>query len=161
MAPRFFSMNSIKILLVGLVIFIQVTFCQGQTEIVAELYKTKYFTVAIFPASYTDMVGSGNKFTPTHAQIDSAEFALRENIKLLSIKAPTIAKRYKYYYRQYFGFIDNEGNKVVLINAIPANKAKDWLKRLISVTDGGSDYWNVKYSFTSRIFSDFNVNGPG
>ena len=142
----------------------------GQTEttdIKTDHYKTTKFDVAIFPASYIDLI-PGKRFTPTRQEIDKAETALRTELKELNKQlinqhtTPIIHKKLKKYKRQYFGYIDNKGNKILRINCFwdKDNDSRDnWLKDRISVQDGGSYYWNIKFNLNTGKLFDLQVNG--
>ena len=142
----------------------------GQTDTVfkkADHYKTKKFDVAIFPANYHDLIG-GQRFTPTRADIDIAEHVLRTDLKDLNkdlvnqTSTPIIQKKLNKYKRQYFGYIDKNGDRILLINCF-WSKDKDehdrWLQDRITVLDGGSYYWRVKFNLDKRGLFELNVNG--
>lgn len=64
-----------------------------------------------------------NRFTPTMKQINDAEEILIKNIRSANNPmynqgngCPIIHKNLKNYRRQYFGYIDNEGNKILYVN---------------------------------------------
>jgi hypothetical protein len=141
--------------------------CIGQTDssmTVAENYKTKHFNVAIFPASYIEFpLITNNRFTPTHSEIDKAEKSLRSKIKTISKDYPVIYKKLKKYLRQYVGYIDNNGNRVLVINCFLSNDdyLNDWLKNYFMILDGGSSVWEIKYNIKTDTFFEFGVNGFG
>src|ERR1700733_9124575 len=99
------------------------TNCFAQDTIVAEHYKTSEFDCAIFPATAFNYVAAGKHFTPTHQDIDRAEHALNIKLKKLdSVLAnqgggdPIIYEHLKKYVRQYFGYIDSSGHRILFIN---------------------------------------------
>lgn len=61
---------------------------------------------------------------------------------------------------QYFGFIDEGGNKNIWANYIcRSNTGTDWQNDLTLVLDGGNCYFNLKVNLdTGKVF-DFLVNG--
>jgi len=148
------------------------TLLMGQSNkdsINVDHYKTKEFDCAIFPSS--SQLGFGNviRFTPTREEIIKAELKLKTQLKKLNKKklnqssTPIIDKNLSKYFRQYFGYIDNNGNKILFINCL-------WLednfinysklfKRNIEIHDGGSYYWNIKFNLNSGKLFDFYVNG--
>ena len=136
---------------------------------VAENYKTSKFDVAIFPRTYIDLI-PGKRFTPTKLQIDDAETNLTDQIKNLNralinqTSGPIIHKRLRNYKRQYFGYTNEQGERILLINCFwtkKKDKLKNWLDHRISVLDGGSYYWEVKYNIEKKKIFDLDINGHG
>jgi hypothetical protein len=142
----------------------------GQTStpfIKADHYKTKDFDVAIFPENHLEFI-SNQRFTPTRQEIDKAEIALSNNLKnsnkqlVNQSSTPIIHIKLKKYKRQYFGFIDNKGDRILYINCFWSkneNNSERWLTNEILVLDGGSYYWNVKFNVTKNEIFDLNING--
>jgi hypothetical protein len=133
----------------------------------ADHYKTKRFEVAIFPSNYFDLIG-GQRFTPTKQEIDKAEFALQTELKTLNknlinqTSTPIIHKKLKKYKRQYFGYIDQNGDRILLINCFWSKYidfSERWLKERVVVFDGGSYYWSIKFNLDKNELFGLNVNG--
>ena len=110
------------------------------------------------------------KFSPTIEQIGFAKELSKNHIDSLEQNRDSkIVKQYgkilKFkhsdYYRQYVGFIDAKGNKIIFINAVcKAYGQKDDLKkRWVFVLDGGSCYYQIKVDLTNKKCLDFSVNG--
>lgn len=143
---------------------------KGQTKSAssrAELYKTKRFDAALFPSEYNSLM-KGERFTPTKTDVEKAEKALRSDLEKINkdlvnqSSSPKIHKKLKKYKRQYFGVIDEKGNRILLINCFWAknqNISTNWLKSRIVVMDGGSYYWHVKYNLDTRKLFELVVNG--
>ncbi len=87
------------------------------------------------------------------------------------LKKPTLQSM-KRYYRQYAFYINDEGQRIVDINALceilqyPEETAKgiiwqkdDWKNTINLVLDGGPCYWQVKINLTEQDYFDFSVNG--
>lgn len=142
----------------------------GQTDtafVKAIRYTTKKFDVAIFPDNYKDFVG-GKRFTPTRREIRKAELALSENLKPLNkqlinqTSTPVIHKNLRKYKRQYFGYIDKNDNRILLVNCFWSkndDSSEDWLENRIQVFDGGSYYWCVKFNLDKNELFDLEING--
>jgi hypothetical protein len=134
------------------------------TTIIVDHYKTRKFDCAIFPYNYKKNY-TEHSFTPTRQDVDKAEEALRKQLKKLNIRqirerAPLIHKNLKKYKRQYFGYIDKEGHKILLINCFWADSDKDyWLTERVKVFDGGSYYWRVKFDLTTGLLFELKING--
>ena len=142
-------------------------FSQEKKSSIAENYKTENFDIAIFPKTYIEMLPE-KRFTPTKAQVDIAELELRTNLKEINSKkvnqtsTPIIDKNLKKYRRQYFGYIDGNGDEILIINSFWKNrkdKNQGWLNDYIRVLDGGSYYWEVKYNITKGKLFELYVNG--
>lgn len=152
------------------VIFLTSINCFGQTDAVfkeADHYKSSKFDVAIFPASYKDLIPE-QRFTPTRQEIVTAESALSTDLKILNkdlinqSSTPIIHKKLTNYKRQYFGYIDKNGDRILFINCFwTSDKDFDdnWLKYRIEVLDGGSYYWNVKFNLDKKELFDLAING--
>ena len=160
-------MRTIIIIISILLVNPNILHCQENQTFVAENYITKNFDVAIFPKTYIEMLPD-NRFTPTKSQVEQAELALHTNLKSLNskkinqISTPIIDKRLKKYRRQYFGYIDENGDEVLIINAFwksREDKKEIWLNEYIRVLDGGSFYWEIKYNVTKSKLFDLMVNG--
>lgn len=139
----------------------------GTTFAKADHYKSSKFDVAIFPANYYDLI-PGQHFRPTKQEIDRAEIALSKQLKALNKQlvnqssTPIIHKNLRKYKRQYFGYIDRKGDKILFINCFWAkdkNLTDGWLTDRIMVFDGGSYYWNVKFNLDKGVLFDLIVNG--
>lgn len=128
----------------------------------------------IFPKDYTSALvsfeGVGERYTPTYQDIKKAEEILNEQLEGINVPlaeqgmrgCPVIHKNLHRYGRQYVGYIDNEGNRVVWLNFI-IKKDKESLKNLdkevVVVLDGCSQYWNVKVNLDKSELFDLRVNG--
>jgi hypothetical protein len=147
------------------ILFLSSCFIHAQN--VAEHFKTKQFEVAIFPES-SDEIMQGKRFTPTKEEIIKAENALKSKLKEVNrnfenqYNSPIIHKNLKKYKRQYFGFINNKGEKVLYINSLWKKNEKEtkWLQQIIMVSDGGSYYWNIEYNLDNDELMNLSVNGP-
>jgi hypothetical protein len=134
---------------------------------IAEHFKTRQFEVAIFPES-SDEIMQQNRFTPTKEEIIKAENALKSKLKyinnpLINQSSSTIIhKNLKKYKRQYFGYINDKGEKILYINSLWKKNEEEnkWLNRLIWVSDGGSHYWNIEYNLETDELINLSVNGP-
>jgi hypothetical protein len=119
------------------------------------------------------------RFTPTKSEILELEKQLDEQIKVINKNKPNQGKGYgpiihrklKKYDRQYIGFIDQYGQKVIHVNFIWNGYSiweaiKGWTKPDESWKtewqmwfDGGSRFWNINYIIDKKEFIDFQVNG--
>lgn len=142
------------------------SFFFGNSQTIAEHYQTKDFDVAIFPKGY-ELYGFGKRFKPTKEEIAKAEQALKMQLKEINknqpnqSSSPVIHKNLKKYKRQYIGFYDENGKKCLLINCFWADDKNDdhWVNDLVQVEDGGSYYWEIKYSVDDDQLFDLHVNG--
>jgi hypothetical protein len=78
----------------------------------------------------------------------------------------------KYYYRQYFSYINSSNERIIFINAFcrlhnqPIKigdsvvwKPQNWRENLIVVDGGGDCYWRVTINITTKEYSNFGING--
>ncbi|MCW1146805.1 hypothetical protein [Flavobacterium lacisediminis] len=149
-----------------IILFLSSCFIYAQN--VAEHFKTRQFEVAIFPESSNEIMQQ-NRFTPTKEEIIKAENALKFKLKFLNnplinqSRSPIIHKNLKKYKRQYFGYINNKGEKILYINSLWSKSIKEhhwhWLNEIIWISDGGSYYWNIEYNLETKELENLKVNG--
>jgi hypothetical protein len=85
---------------------------------------------------------------------------------LLSVKTA------KKYYRQYSFFIDQNGNRIIYINAfcellnmpvdssgVMVMKPFDWKNTFMIVDDGGDCFWSIQINLTTMDYFKLHVNG--
>ena len=144
---------------------------QTKSKAIAEFYKSHGTDCAIFPDTYSDFPFLKNKFTPTHQQVDNAELILKKQLRTVNIdsgyqnqnQGPVIHKKLNNYKRQYFGYIDKAGHRILLINFFWSDHVfgKDWLFGYVMVDDGGSSFWNIKIDLDAQKLFDLVINGGG
>ena len=148
------------------IILLFLSSCFIHAQNVAEHFKTKQFEVAIFPESSYEIM-PGKRFTPTKEEIFEAEKALKSKLKEANrnlenqYNSPIIHRNLKKYKRQYFGFINDKGEKILYINSLWKKNEEEtkWLQQLIMVSDGGSHYWNIEYNLETDELINLSVNG--
>ncbi len=151
-----------------LVVFILICI-QSVTGQVAEHYQTAAFDAAIFPAESKNLFLPGEqRFTPSKKDVDEAEESLLQQLPELNNDhmnqddTPVIEKNLKKYRRQYFGYIDRNGKKILYINAFWKKEKEfdNWLEESVNVLGKGSFFWNVKFNIETGELFDLTVNGP-
>ncbi len=110
------------------------------------------------------------RYTPTAEDVKRVETILSSNEEYLkqhqldkSKGNPIIYKNLRKYIRQYVGFIDKSGDRILWINLI-YRKDLDLdkvSKDLVVVYDGGSYYWSICINVTKGNLYDMKVNGNG
>lgn len=126
----------------------------------------------IFPESYFILMTVKNqkeRFTPTKNDVQKAEELLNKQIEILNIEqinqvgnCPIIHKKLKKYKRQYVGFLNIDGEKIIWINLIWFKDFDSILsKEIVSVQDGCSFFWNIKVNINDGSVFDLNINGLG
>jgi hypothetical protein len=143
----------------------------GYAQTVAYHYQTPKFDVAIFPKDVPDAMNVFlTAYTPTTSEVDSMEMALYQYLKRMRRKLKSnpcqinVYKNFKNYRRQYFGFKNDSGEKLLFINSYNPKDSSftfDWLNTQVIVFDGGSTYWNVHYNYTKKGFYNLSINGSG
>lgn len=104
-------------------------------------------------------IGS-NRFGATKQEVDSAEYALETGLKKMNF---LIYKKLKKYKRQYIGYVDSNGHRILYINCLwkKAEFSSNWLQDVIVVCDGGLWFWQIKFDLTTDKLFEFYVNGVG
>jgi hypothetical protein len=138
--------------------------------------KTRKYEGVVFSKDYNiwGLPNSDNKFTPTIAEIDSAEMILRKGIKETNKNrqnqvgdCPVIDRKLHKYKRQYFGTFDSTGNKVIIIHCfwdkyiLKEPEDNKWKTEKKFVLDGCSYYWTIKVNLKQKTLFDLGVNGSG
>ena len=146
--------------------------------------RSNKFHGTIFKSSYPkdklfiNSVDSVNRFTPTENDIKLAETILKEQIKKTNNprinqfgKKQYIYKNLNKYFRQYIGFINDKGDKLIHINFYwdkysLSDRLKGYDDQRLTYTsdfaivfDGGSFYWNINVNLTKHNLERLEVNG--
>lgn len=122
----------------------------------------------IFPATYKAGKNiypeATGRFTPTAAEARRAEEVVRKKLQQINNKTLiSLRDNWNFYYRQYVGFIGENGKKIIWINFLwPDDEhERNLAKQIIEVEDGGTHYWNVKADISSgRVFA-LRINSRG
>lgn len=121
-----------------------------------------------------------DRFSPTIEEINHAEEILARNIQTSNQPlnnqgddCPIIHNHLKNYKRQYYGYVDNEGNKILYVNFIWAkysifdrlkgyhkDESENWKTERIIVLDGCSRYWNIDINLSQQKLQNLGINGP-
>jgi hypothetical protein len=120
--------------------------------------------------SYNIFESHNDFFYPKIEQISIAEKLIKMNIGKMNIdklnqydNCPVIHKNLKKYARQYIGFINEKGEKVVWINFIWKkynSHITDMMdKEIIYFHDGCSYFWNIKVNIDKNQVYDLKING--
>jgi hypothetical protein len=139
----------------------EAAFCKGNGY-KGYVFDTSYFVLK----SIKEQVSRAVLFCD---EIKIAEGILKSNLAALNAGRinqtkgfPNINKKLYKYLRQYFGFINAKGEKIIWMNMF-WNKELDDRSRheLISVNDGCSYYWNIEVNLTTHSLSNLKINGNG
>lgn len=117
---------------------------------------------------YEQWKPSADDLTLTQSILDSAIV----NKEFDFLKKP-IDSSIKTYYRQYFPYTNEKGERIIEINAfceIPKNPPppeetnrkwieSNWKEKYISVLDGGPCYWKIKINIDKMSYEPVMVNG--
>lgn len=104
-------------------------------------------------------------FNPSLEEVISAEKILKRSAETEMEGADSLdigeIEELTFYKRQYFGGINEKGQKLIWINAYPANKedfTKNWQTDIVEVNDGGNHYFNVVTNIDTGECYRFFVN---
>lgn len=150
--------------------------CSAQTSDSTYYIKSKCYEGYIFPkeniidADWMPFNDIRERYTPTNDDIIKAENILKEQLGNINKQAlmnqmkgcPIIHKKLNKYKRQYFGYINSNGGKIIWINCVwykSEDALKLWNKKVITILDGCSYYWNIKINLSQDKLFDLIVNG--
>lgn len=135
------------------------------TNLRPELVSGAGFQGVIFPADtktpselqlYPE---SATFWTPTESDIDVAERALPTFLKQSrDPRAREVLKQLDSYKRQYRGVI-LRGRKQIFIRFFCETSSDSWMKEETVVMDGGSCFFSLRFSPTTKAFSELWING--
>ncbi len=140
--------------------------------------KGNNFEGVIFDENYTMLLNNYidpkyQRFTPTLADIKSVENILQKKLKetykndtnnYMRLSSQAIHSRLKKFCRQYFGYIDKSGKKIIHVNCFPkAYEAdtKEWNSEIMMVLDGGTSCWRVEVNINDNNLFNLDFNGLG
>ncbi|MCC5923681.1 MAG: hypothetical protein JJT77_07830 [Crocinitomicaceae bacterium] len=139
-----------------------------QDQPIAKHIFTSSYNVAIFPASFPFPV-KGERFTPSDDNIFFAERALSRDMRSLNQDRLyqtddfLIHTRLRVFNRQYFGYINEAGEKVLIINAfwngLEQESENAWLNKVIKGSQAPY-FWSVKYNIDLNELYDFVIAAP-
>lgn len=156
-------------LVVCLVVYYLFTSC-SPTTLNKDYIKGRRFEGYIFskeslitPIHFED---SKERYSPTKEDIIQAEEIIKSELKNTndlmnqSGECPNIHTHLGKYKRQYIGYINTAGDKVIWVNFLWKKGIQRPLdKEVIIIFDGCSHYWRIKVNLTQRKLSDLQVNG--
>lgn len=163
--------------------------CKSTFEIVenptdySTIIKKGRVTAVIFKENATCFLclQDKNRFTPTIEEIEKAEFILKNKLKTHNqtrlnqvSDCPIIHKNLKSYRRQYFGYIDNNGNKIIYLTfnwdrytlfdrlrGYHKNESENWKKEIEMDLGGCSYHWEIKINLDTEEIFELEINGIG
>jgi len=135
---------------------------------------------ARYPTSENDTVKNNKWYTPSISEIELSENVLRSQIKDIDKTAKYPSGNYIFihlnkYRRQYVGYTNKNGEKVIYMNCFPVDekfadgKSKlanpelnipRWYNDMIMTFDGGIAFWQVKINLTTGIIIALYVDNP-
>jgi hypothetical protein len=107
------------------------------------------------------------RFTPTIDEVIKFENELRRRIKEINKNRPNqgrhygpiIDKKLSKYSRQYAGFINDKGERIIHVGLNWKRNDETWKNNFVLVFDGGSYHWTIRYNLDKDEFFHFGVNG--
>ena len=113
------------------------------------------------------------RFTPTVEDIILAERILIKKGNDTTNKGDIlyIFNNLKKYHRQYIGYFNNKGERMIYVNCFQLDKDQlsekikksarvpDWHNTLYIVDDGGRRYWQAHINLDKKEINDISVNG--
>jgi len=137
------------------------------------LISTKNYEGYVFYAKHSvwyEIKNQKERYTPTEDDINKAELLIREQIKEINSSlenqfdgCPVIHENLPNYYRQYVGYINNNGEKIIWVNFIWKDKTSviKLKEDIVETLDGCSYFWNIEVNINKSKLYDLNINGLG
>lgn len=144
----------------------QLTGCKSRPDkATIVLVRGEGFTGAIFPAEKKLYVfgPAAQSWTPSESDVRSSEKELPSFLSRSALQSPdalVISKSLSSYKRQYAGIVAN-GQKEIFINLFCNAFGTDWTKEPVIVLDGGSCFFQVRFSMKTRSFDNLQINSRG
>ena len=108
------------------------------------------------------------RYTPSKEDVFLVEKLISSNLEKINFPlvnqggdCPVIHKSLRKYVRQYVGFINKNGEKIIWVNFIWNDKTmKDKAsKDIVSILDGCSHFWKINVNLTKEELFDLKING--
>ena len=153
-----------NLLTIGFILLSGLTYAQSKGNYV----KGDDYEGATFNGKYmiTKNKDKVSYFTPSTKEIDSLEAIIKARLSEFKKtkterEFPTfIIDSLKDYRRQYFGYINDKGERVIYFNFFHSSSSVyGWREGEIVVKDGGHYYWRMKWNLTTNVIFEFYVNG--
>lgn len=154
----------------AIIIFLISYLCSvGQTKY-PDHYKTDLFEGVLFGKSDNVFVKFGAT-NPTRKEVDAAERILVHKVDSIqkdfndSSRIPIeIGEKYKDYKRQYFAYLNEKGQKILIISCYYSPglfSENKWAMTPKIIEDGWDNYWKISFYTATHQFFDFQVNSLG
>ena|SRR5690554_2742096 len=147
-------MKKLTMILIGVFLFCQV---YSQTDSTIVIFDKDSKIIGFDISEYS-------RFTPNYVdyyEIDSivAKYVfINSNERTIDKKSIT---NYSEYYKQIYGLVNAEGDKILFINCFyDSDNHKDWKNKTVAVKGGGKNYFSLKINLSDNEISDFGVNAP-
>ena len=150
------------------------------TYVIGNGFEGAIFSKDYIPAHYDYIDSTKKRFSPSVRNIIQAEKSLLEDVKLKGrgkINDPFICANLDKYLRQYIGYVDPTGKKIIVINFFSKGdileeekdheefpkmiRAPQWKIKWHNVADGGNFYWRIKINLSTLQLFQFRENGFG
>lgn len=141
----------------------------GQTKY-PDHYKTALFEGVLFGKG-DNLFAKANAANPKRSEVLEAENTLKNKVDSLeqdfnkgSSQPIAIVQKYSQYKRQYFSYINEKKEKVIIItfHYFPApDNTYHWSKEPILVSDGGDRFWWVSYNLKTKSLFDLSLSIGG
>jgi hypothetical protein len=156
-----------------ILLFISVATFGQVTKKVSEqttLVNGERFKGVIFSADYELPIfdhADKSRFTPIVEEVMKFEKELERRIKEINKNRPNQGRHYgpiidknlSKYSRQYAGFINDKGERMIHAGLNWKRNDETWKTDFILVFDGGSYHWTIRYNLDKDDFFYFGVNG--
>jgi hypothetical protein len=105
-----------------------------------------------------------SRFSPKEEEFLIADSLANDYIKQNSSKFTLNGKpieNYKDYFKQVYGLIDKNNNKIIFLNCFCSIESHDyWKDKTVTVKGGGECYFSIKINLKDCKIFDFRINAP-
>jgi len=122
---------------------------------------------ADFPFPFLPTLHAAARFTPNTEQVKAAEAILENQLASLNSHregqgkhgGPVIDEQLPQFARQYFGYVNAEGETIIYISAVHKAASNNWRRGAVVVLDGGSSFWQVQVNLSRSLLFGLRING--
>lgn len=155
-----------NVLFIGFLLTCSLMYSQSPVYI-----KGKGYDGYIFPKEYSiwGFPPEKGRYTPSIEDIAQVEKVLKDSISSDYVKLnqaayrkpPINKKTLKKYVRQYVGYLTDDNDVIISINLFKKGSVEnqDPSLDIISVQDGGCNFWSIRINITTKELSSMRVNG--
>ncbi|MFA6549947.1 MAG: hypothetical protein WCT36_01160 [Candidatus Gracilibacteria bacterium] len=115
--------------------------------------KPQNYTVLTTTNNMPFNIGNNQKYTPSDQDIKNGLLILENNLK-----TNTALLELAEYKIQFFGYINDKGEKILFANHFCRNSGIDWENNWVGVDGGGNCFFEIKVNLNKKNIFDLKIN---